>query len=69
MVSTVNSHGIPGRETAGGYDIHHGHSRQATLHTAFLNSAGGINSSQGHPHRIAGFIPCRWTSINPKGML
>ena len=38
-------------------------------HKAFLNSARGINSSQGHPHRIAGFIPCRWTSINPKGML
>ena len=47
MVSTVNSRGIPGRETAGGYDIHHGHSRQATLHTAFLNSARGINSSTG----------------------
>ena len=49
--------------------IHHSRSRQATLHTAFLNSARGINYSQGHPHRIAGFIPCRWTSINPKGML
>ena len=34
MVSNVNSRGVPGRETAGGYLIHHNHARQATLHTA-----------------------------------
>ena len=43
MVSNVNSRGIPGRETAGGYLIHHGHSRQATLHTALWSITRGIN--------------------------
>ena len=59
MVSSVNSRGIPGRETAGGYLIHHGHSRQATLHTASLDRKGTL-------HRIAGLFRSRKESINPK---
>jgi hypothetical protein len=41
MVSTVNSRGVPGRETVGGYAIHHDHARQATLHTALWRVATG----------------------------
>ena len=73
MVSTVNSRGIPGRETVGGYDIHHNHARQATLHTALCSCAppiflhrfrAGGRTRAAAPHRIAGFILHRRASIN-----
>lgn len=51
MVSNVNSRGVPGRETAGGYAIHHDHSRQATLHTAFRFCAHTILLPRGQACR------------------
>ena len=64
---------FPGRENAGGYDIHHNHARQATLHTAFCSCAppiflprfrAGGRTRAVAPHRIAGFILHRRASIN-----
>lgn len=73
MVSTVNSRSSPGRESTGGYDIHHDHARQATLHTAFCSCAppifppaepAGGRTRAFTPHRNTGFILHRRASIN-----
>ena len=80
ILSLFCSHGFnrqfprcPGREAVGGYDIHHNHARQATLHTAFCSCAppifpprfrAGGRTRAVAPHRIAGFILYRTASIN-----